>query len=55
MIMSDNFTDPSAASHPDSVLRLSALVHRLAIVSLLLYRYFCAYYYPLTHPAYAPQ
>lgn len=35
MIMSDNFVDPSSASHPDSVLRLSSAVHRFAIVSLL--------------------
>ena len=32
--MSDNFIDPSSASHPDSVLRLSSAVHRFAIVSL---------------------
>ena len=35
MIMSDNFIDPSSASHPDSVLRLSSAVHRFAIVSSL--------------------
>jgi len=31
MIMSDNYFDPSSASHPDSVLRLSSAVHRFAI------------------------
>jgi len=31
MIMSDNYIDPSSASHPDSVLRLSSAVHRFAI------------------------